>query len=150
MKHQWRSDCFLAGFRLFDIFHIIPHMFGVYGRIFKIFSVKDKLNFPSIEENNNDGQSASLQLFGYFYIIHIFPHIFGVFGPSIKIFSVINIKIKFPGVSRKETTAVRLPFSRYLAIFICFTYFPISLVFIVRYSNFVMTVSIFFSIVMSI
>ena len=63
----------------------------------KIFQLKiSKLNFPSFEENNNDGQTAFLQVFGYFYIFHIFPPIFGVYCPFLKIFVVKNIKIKFP------------------------------------------------------
>jgi len=66
-------------------------------RFSKFFQLKiSKLNIPSFEENNNDGQTAFLQVFGYFYIFHIFPHIFGVYGPIFEIFSVKDIKIKFP------------------------------------------------------
>ena len=68
-------------------------------RFSKFFQLKiSKLNFPSFEENNNDGQTAFLQVFGYFYIFHISPHIFGVYGPIFEIFSVKDIKIKFPVV----------------------------------------------------
>ena len=63
-------------------------------------------------------------------MFYTFPHILGVYGPIFKIFVVKNIKIRFPVVSKKT---FMLPFSRFLATF---TYFLISSVILVLFSNF--------------
>ena len=103
-------------------------------RFSKFFQLKiSKLNFPSFGENNNNGQTAFLQVFSYFYIFH---HIFGVYEPIFKIFSVIDIKIKFPVVWRKQLWRSDCLFCRFLAILYFFTFSPISLVFLVQFSNF--------------
>ena len=73
--HQWRSDCLFAGFWLFlyfFTFFFISLVFMVrFSNFFQLYI--SKLNFPSFEENNNDGQTPFLQVFGYFYIFLHFP-----------------------------------------------------------------------------
>ena len=88
---------------IFIFFRFSPISLVFMVQFSKSFQLKiSKLNFLSFEENNNDGQTAFLQVFGYFYIFQIFPHIFGVYGPIFKKFSVKDIKIKFPVVWRKQ------------------------------------------------
>ena len=92
---------FQAIFKFFYFFSI-SLVFMV--RFSKFFHLQiSKLNFPSIKDNNHDGPTAFLQVLGYFYIFHIFLHIFGVYGPIFKTFSVLDIKIKYSVVLRKQT-----------------------------------------------
>jgi len=81
---------------IFIIFTFSPISLVFMAQFSKFFELKiSKLDFLSFEENNNDGQTAFLQVFGYFLYFSDFSHIFGVYGPIFKKFSVKDIKIKF-------------------------------------------------------
>ena len=66
-----------AGFRLLLYFQIFLHIFGVYGSIFKIFSVIDiKIKFPVVLRKQtwrSDCLSAGFWLF--LYVLNISPYL---------------------------------------------------------------------------
>ena len=84
-----------------------------------------KLNFSSFKENNHDGRTAFLAGFRlFFFIFNIFLHIFSVYSPVFKKFSVIDIKIKFPVVLRKQSWRSDCLLAGFCYFYICyFAYF---------------------------